>query len=187
MRISACNFLRRKTQAAMPTAKAPDPSAVSTPVPERDGWVQQPTEHPMGTETADRPDRLSPTGYLDPRSSEGRLEASSVKVPRRTAWSVVFIFAGGTYLLGESVDAQLVAIWHQRATDEPPIESWDRGSVGRGKAAVTVSQVEPDGQALEAPLVCTWLTQPSRKPLPGQHHRTGDGNSSRSEERRVGK
>jgi len=149
----------------------------STPVPERDGWVQQPTEHPMGTETADRPDRLSPTGYLDPRSSEGRLEASSVKVPRRTAWSVVFIFAGGTYLLGESVDAQLVAIWHQRATDEPPIESWDRGSVGREKAAARFIELEPDGQALEAPLVCTWLTQPSRKPLPGQHHRTGDGNS----------
>ena len=30
MRMSACSFLRRKTQAAIPTANAPEPSAVST-------------------------------------------------------------------------------------------------------------------------------------------------------------
>lgn len=147
----------------------------STPAPESDGWIQQPTEHSTGTEAADEPDRptqFSPDGYLDSRSTEDLQDASSAKVLHVMAWSAVFIFGGGTYLLGESVDAQLVAIWHRRRTDEPPVESWDRSSVGRDGAAARFIELEPDGAALEAPLVSTWFTQPSVKPLPGYHHRT---------------
>jgi len=161
----------------------PEEAITSASVPERDGWPQQPTEHSTGTAAADRPDqpnRLSPDGYLDSRSSEGWQDASSAKVPQRTAWSAVFIFGGGTYLLGESVDAQLIGVWDRSGTDKPPVESWDRSSVGRDGAAARFIELEPDGEALEAPLVCTWFTQPGGKPLPGVHHRTeGDTSATR--------
>ena len=155
----------------------------STPAPESDGWIQQPTEHSTGTEAADEPDRptqFSPDGYLDSRSTEDLQDASSAKVLHVMAWSAVFIFGGGTYLLGESVDAQLIGVWDRSGTDKPPVESWDRSSVGRDGAVARFIELEPDGEGLEAPLVCTWFTQPGGKPLPGLHHRKeGDAAATR--------
>ena len=161
----------------------PEEAITSASVPKRDEWLQQPTEHSTGTAAADRPDQpnqLSSDGYLDSRSGEGWQDASSARVPQRTAWSAVFIFGGATYLLGESVDAQLVGIWDRSGTERPPVESWDRSSVGRDGAVARFIELEPDGEGLEAPLVCTWFTQPGGKPLPGLHHRTeGDTAATR--------